>query len=79
MAQLNLYVTESLASDLKQRADRRGVSLSGYVVRLLKSEEATTPSDGWPQGFFEERCGFLKDEIVPPLDPAPEPVQFDEP
>ena len=72
MAQLNLYVTNELAEDLKQQARQAGLPLSRYVVRLLAPARQT----GWPAGFIEERCGFLVGEDFPePADPAPEPVE----
>lgn len=76
MAQLNLYVAESVAVDLKQRAVQRGVSLSSYVVHLLKPENPPGSDAGWPAGFFEERCGFLKEEIPVPADPPPDAVEL---
>lgn len=75
MAQLNLYVSEALAVELKQRAERKGVSLSSYVVHQL-SQDAAAPG-AWPGNFFEDHCGFLQENLEAPADPAPDAVILD--
>lgn len=73
MAQLNLYVDDALAEQLKQDARREGVSLSSYVSGRI----AARPSSCWPEGYFEKFCGFLKGHDFPDdiEDPLPSPVE----
>ena len=71
MAQLNIYVREKAAENLRAEAAKVGVSLSGYVAMLLDRQR-----DTWPEDYFARRCGFLKGEFAVPEDPLPEPVEL---
>lgn len=72
VAQLNLYLNEDTAADLKRRANRAGISISAFVARELAPK---TESRGWPKDYFERRCGFLREDIHIESLPA-EPVDF---
>ena len=74
MAQLNLYVPDDLASRLKRDAKRAGLPLSRYVLSLL----STHREPGWPAGYFEKVCGFLREDFPEPEDRLPEPVEMPE-
>ncbi|MGO9257618.1 MAG: hypothetical protein ACLQU1_15095 [Bryobacteraceae bacterium] len=74
MPQLNLYVSEDLASRLKREARRAGLPLSRYVVSLLSAGKKS----GWPPGYFEKTCGFLHEDFPEPEDRLPEPVELPE-
>ena len=68
MAQLNIYVPDEVAVNLRRLADREGVSLSKYATSLLTRDQ---PSQ-WPPEFFAETCGFLTEDFPEIEDPAPE-------
>jgi len=71
VAQLNLYVPDELAAQLKRAARRAGLPLSAYVRSVLSKG-----SEGrWPAGFFERTCGFLHEPFAEPEDRFPEPVE----
>jgi hypothetical protein len=74
VAQLNLYVEDALAEQLKQDARREGVSLSSYISKKIMAAPKQT---GWPEGYFEAFCGFLKDPNFPDdiADALPSPVE----
>jgi hypothetical protein len=74
MAQLNLYVPDDLAERLKRDAREAHLPLSRYVVSLL----STAPAAGWPAGYFESVCGFLREDFPEPEDRLPEPVDLHE-
>ncbi len=71
MAQLNLYVPDELAARLKREARKSGQPLSRYVQSLLEP----TRDSGWPAGYFEKICGFLREDFAESEDPLPEPVE----
>ncbi len=73
MAQLNLYVPDEEAARLRSDAKKAGLTLSKYVVHLLDHSKG---ADRWPAAYFENVCGFLKDQDFPePSDPPAEPVE----
>ena len=74
MAQLNLYVPDDLAERLKRDAREAHLPLSRYVLSLL----ATAPEAGWPAGYFETACGFLREDFPEPEDRHPEAVDVRE-
>lgn len=74
MAQLNLHIPENLAARLKRDARRAGIPLSRYVVSLLAAHAEAGP--GWPKGYFENVCGFLREDYPEPDDRLPEPVDL---
>ncbi|HLK63197.1 MAG TPA: hypothetical protein VKU19_07140 [Bryobacteraceae bacterium] len=75
MPQLNLYVSDDLASRLKRDARRAGLPLSRYVASLL----AAPAEDVWPESYFEEVCGFLQEELPEPEDRLPETIELETP
>jgi len=74
VAQLNVYVSDDLATRLKREARRAGLPLSRYVLTLLDTRRGS----GWPAGYFEKKCGFLEEDIPEPKDELPEPVELSE-
>jgi hypothetical protein len=68
MAQLNVYVPDEAAVELKESAKSEGLSLSSYVVKVLTRSKA---SDGWPEGYFDQLGGWEGDF------PRPEQGEFD--
>lgn len=70
MAQLNLYVTDELAARLKAEALQAKLPLSRYVVGQLTKRDG----DAWPDGFFEEKCGFWQGEFPEIEDLPAEPL-----
>lgn len=64
MPQLHMYVPESTAKVLKRRAEERGMSVSGYLAKIVGREAG---SGEWPEGFFEEVLGGWDGELVRPL------------
>jgi hypothetical protein len=74
MAQLNLYVPDDLRERLKREARKAHLPLSRYVLSLLSS----TSEAGWPTGYFETACGFLREDFPEPVDEFPEAVEVRE-
>jgi hypothetical protein len=72
VAQLNLYVPDDLADDLKRAARKAGLPLSRYIRSLLESGT----QQKWPAGFLEHACGFLREPFPEPEDHLPEPVDL---
>lgn len=53
MPQLHLYVPETVASVVRERARARGMTVSGYLAELVAREVASD----WPGGYFDEVVG----------------------
>jgi hypothetical protein len=53
MPQLHLYVPDSIAEQIRQRAENRGLSISKFLAELVQSEIET----GWPDSFFTQIVG----------------------
>ena len=53
MPQLHLYLPESDAIKIRQRAKRVGLSISQYLAELVKREIQSA----WPEGFFDHVVG----------------------
>jgi hypothetical protein len=70
VAQLNLYVPDDLAGRLKREAQRAGIPLSRYVLSLISAPAR----EGWPAGYFDKACGFLREEFPEPEDRLPEGI-----
>ncbi len=49
MAQVNLYVDETLLQQVREAAHEQELSLSGYVRKLLAEAVASDP--GWPADY----------------------------
>ncbi len=60
MAQLFIEVSESIAEQLRRRAEAKRLTVSQYLVNLLSREL----SEEWPPGFFEEVVGGWQGEPV---------------
>ena len=70
VAQLNIYVSDEVAANLRRLADQKGVSISKYATSLLTRDQ---PSQ-WPPDFFTETCGFLTGDFPEIDDPPPQPI-----
>jgi hypothetical protein len=53
MAQLHLYLPDDLAEQIKERAKSRGLTVSGYLAEIVKSQLV----DQWPKDFFAKVVG----------------------
>ena len=69
-----MYVPDDLAERLKREAHEAHLPLSRYVVSRLSDAHAA----GWPAGYFETVCGFLREEFPEPEDRLPEAVEMGE-
>lgn len=70
MPQLHLYVPDETAERLRSRAEKRGMSLSGYLAEVVGRE---VDGERWPEGFFEEVLGGWEGEFErPPQGPYEE-------
>jgi hypothetical protein len=67
LAQVHFYVPERLASQLRERAQANGLSLSRYVAGLVCRELG----HGWPDSYFDSVVGGWKG------DPLERPLQGD--
>lgn len=64
MSQLHLYVSQSLADEVRNRAEREGLTVSAFLARLVEKEMG----GGWPEGYFERVVGAWRGEplVRPP-------------
>ncbi|MCX6595598.1 MAG: hypothetical protein NTV70_04455 [Acidobacteria bacterium] len=53
MPQLNFYVPQSTADELKRRAKVRKLPVSRYIAEIVSKDVRT----GWPPGYFESFAG----------------------
>lgn len=73
MAQIHFYVPSRIETELRQRAEARGLSLSRYVAEMVTHDLGAE----WPEGYFEEVVGGWQGEpLVRP--PQGEPERRDE-
>jgi hypothetical protein len=56
MPQLHLYVSESEALRIRERAEARGQSVSRYLAEVVKRDLG----EEWPAEFFKEVVGGWK-------------------
>lgn len=59
MPQLSLYLNDAAMGQLRTQAKDSGRSLSRYVSQLILED---SPSNGWPEGYWESVYGCLQDE-----------------
>ncbi len=57
MPQLNFYVPQSTADELKRRAKVRKLPVSRYIAEIVSKDVKT----GWPPGYFESTFGSIPD------------------
>ena len=70
MAQLNIYVPNTLEKTLRLHAKKKRKSLSAYLAEVLAREFATAPS--WPKDYFTKVLGNWQGDF-PEIDrPLPE-------
>jgi len=65
LAQVHFYVPERLASELRERAQANGLSLSWYVAKLVCREL----EHDWPDSYFDTVVGGWKGD---PLERPPQ-------
>lgn len=72
MPQLSLYLDEPTMNLLRTRSSRAHQSMSKFVTGLIRDSDR---AHGWPEGYWEEVYGCLKDptfvvpdEVDVPLD-----------
>lgn len=56
MAQLSLYMDETIMTSLREDAAGRGMSISAYAREVLETRntrDAAGWENGWPPGFFD--------------------------
>jgi len=66
MPQLHLYVSQSVAEEIRRRAESKGLSVSAFLADLVKAE---VNDDGWPVGYLQEVIGSFQE------DPLERPAQ----
>ena len=49
MPQMHLYLSKEIATKVKKKAAKLGISSSKYMANILKKEL----SSDWPEGYFE--------------------------
>lgn len=64
MPQMHLYVPETLARNIRRRAEEKGLSVSRYLAELVRNEV----SDDWDERFFEEVVGSWVGDLERPGD-----------
>lgn len=70
MAQLNVYVPEPLAEEIRRRARRAGKSLSQFISTLVQ-KQADVKSQ-WPKRFFTKVIGGWQGKLSTIPRPIPE-------
>lgn len=70
MAQLNVYVPDSVVKEIRREAKRAGSSLSRYIGRLL--ERRVEKPAKWPKGFFRSVVGQWQGSVAPIDRPPPD-------
>lgn len=65
MPQLHFYVPDDVAAEIRQRAQKEGISTSRYIANLVKRQVRHE----WPANFFDEVVGAWQGE---PLKRAPQ-------
>ena len=58
MAQLHMYVPDSVAETIRRRAEAKRMTVSRYLADLVKSD--TGPD--WPEGYFDTVVGGWEGE-----------------
>jgi len=71
VAQLNLYVPDEVAKELKQHAAAEGKSLSRYVLDRLQESTSQIPAFGPDFWAHLKRLGPVSDDFVAPKRPGP--------
>lgn len=67
MPQMHLYLSKSLADEVRRRAELKGVSTSAFLAEVVKAEI----NDSWPPGYLEEVIGCTQEA---PLQRGPQEV-----
>ncbi len=60
MPQLHLYVPETIAQKVQEKASQSGLSASRYLAELVKRDVGS----GWPEAFFTEVVGGWQGETL---------------
>jgi hypothetical protein len=72
MPQLNLYVSDAVARDLKRAAKKARKSLSAYVAERLTQKRETASK--WPKEFLELE-GSWEGRFPEPSDSPPDEIE----
>jgi len=56
MTHVQLEIPDDVASKLRERAEKLGMSVPGYVAEIVRRDVAA----GWPPRFFEDVVGGWK-------------------
>ena len=69
MAQVTIYLKEEVHSEIREAAEREGMSLSKWASKHLLT---AAKSGGWPTGFFELFGSVADESFAEPaeLDPG---------
>lgn len=59
MPQLHLYVPETIATKVQERAKARNLTVSRYLADVIKREVG----EGWPDDYFNRVCGTWAGEF----------------
>lgn len=70
MPQLNFYVPQTLADELRRRARSRKIPVSRLISEIVRKEV----HPAWPPGW-RETFGSWKGEFPEIDDPVPEPIE----
>jgi hypothetical protein len=66
MAQLHLYLPDDVATEVKHRAQARGMTVSAYLAEIVRSQM----KDQWPKDFFSKVVGGWAGELERPEQPV---------
>jgi len=61
MAQISLYMNDSVMNSLRMHAEKEGISISKYVGDIIENFERGQSSE-WPAGYWDSVYGCLSDE-----------------
>ena len=70
MSQLNVYVPDDLAKEIRHKARESGESISKFLSRLFRKEIGK--KKGWDKNFFTKIVGGWKGDLPEVERPSPE-------
>ncbi|MBI2982397.1 MAG: ribbon-helix-helix protein, CopG family [Deltaproteobacteria bacterium] len=74
MSQLNVYVPDDLAKEIRHKARESGESISRFLSRLFRKEVGK--KKGWDKNFFTKIVGGWKGELSEVERSGPEERDF---
>ena len=66
MTRMQIELSDEVVAEAKRRAEDRGLSVTGFVTRLIEQEIGLLEREtgkGWPSWFFEEVMGGWQGEF----------------